>query len=382
MKVCVTGATGFIASHLIYQLLLKGHQVNVTVRNYQKSFTELFTSLLDYDKRFGFNQLSAEQLKHNLIGFQADLTIEGSFDKAVEGCQIVFHPASPYIWTVEDPQRDLVDPAVNGTLTLLKSCFKERSKQSDNDPNRLRRIIMTSSIAALCDTPKKDKVYDERDWNDESALNKNPYYYSKLCAEREAWKFMNEIELKYGADFLEFLTILPSATIGRPIFPNQVNQSYDMITKLTNGDFPAIFMMTFVFVSVKDIALAHILAMEHSDCFSPSKGERFIVCGDCTSTMKDTCEILKEQFTDIGKYPWIKNIPSLSLEGSVGNTLARFAGLFQPKGVRQLLSSNIGRKTMLSNHKVKQRFSMKFIDRVEPIRESVEHLLSLNLIKQ
>ena len=341
MKVCVTGATGFIASHLIYQLLLKGHQVNVTVRNYQKSFMELFNSLLDYDKRFGPNQLNEKQLRENLCGFQADLVLEGSFDKAVEGCQYVFHTASPYIWTVEDPKRDLVDPAVNGTLTLLKSCFKERSKQTDNDPNRLRRIIMTSSIAALCDTPKDNKVYDESDWNDESSLNKNPYYYSKLCAEKEAWKYMVDIENKYGASFLEFVTILPSATIGRPIFPTQVNQSYDMITKLTNGEFPANFMITFVFVSVQDIALAHVLAMENTSCYSPSKGERFIACGDHTSTMKETGEILRELFIDLQKYPWIKNVPSRSMEGNLGNTLARISSLFQPKGVRQLITSNI-----------------------------------------
>lgn len=202
ITVCVTGGTGFIASHLIYQLLQKGYKIHTTVRSLPKGRDELFQALLNYQKETipdASNHFFDENsLKERVQCFEADLLKEGSFEQAIKECQFVHHVASPYKVTVDDPQLDLVDPAVNGTLNVLKECVKLRETQSNEDDKRLKRIILTSSIAAIVDTAEENKVYDENDWNTLSSLKWNPYSFSKVSAEKAAWKFMKECEEKHG----------------------------------------------------------------------------------------------------------------------------------------------------------------------------------------
>lgn len=107
--VCVTGASGFIAAHIVQQLLAKGYSVRGTVRKSPKNYPFL-TGLPG----------AAERLEL----FEADLLSEGSYDLAVAGCNYVMHTASPYVINVKNPQRDLVDPAVDGTESVLESCLK------------------------------------------------------------------------------------------------------------------------------------------------------------------------------------------------------------------------------------------------------------------
>lgn len=123
-RVCVTGASGFIASHVIEQLIKAGYQVNGTVRSLS-------------------NQERIQHLKSQFSGdldlFEADLLQPGSFDKAFEGCSAVFHTASPFQLQVADPIKDLVEPAVHGTVNVLESVKKAS----------ISTVILTSSIAAV-----------------------------------------------------------------------------------------------------------------------------------------------------------------------------------------------------------------------------------------
>ncbi|KAG2393515.1 hypothetical protein C9374_007046 [Naegleria lovaniensis] len=386
--VCVTGGTGFVASHLIFQLLQKGYHVHTTVRSLPKGRDELFQALLNYQKETipdtVHHFFDEHSLKERVQCFEADLLKEGSFEQAIQGCQFVQHVASPYKVTVENPQHDLVDPAVNGTLNVLKECVKLRETQSNQDQKRLQRIILTSSIAAVVDTAEENKVYDENDWNTLSSLKWNPYSFSKVSAEKAAWKFMKECEEKHGKDFLELVTICPSQVIGRAIMPKQVNQSHEGIMKIANGEFPAIFSLYLPLVDVIDVAAAHVYAMEHemSDRtrFSPSKAERFIVCCE-TISMSKVVDILRELYPKESN-PWTKRLPNTKLESGFGNALAKVAGLFQPKGVRQYINSSIGKPQNFSTKKIKETFEMKFIDTKDTIRNTVDYLMSIGMIKQ
>jgi nucleoside-diphosphate-sugar epimerase len=126
--VCVTGATGFAASHLIKQLLEKGYTVHTTVRS------------LSQKERYQF-LYNLENAETHLKLFEADLLMDGSFDEAVKNCSVVYHPASPFfLATPKDPQKELVDPAVNGTLNVLNSCSMSQT---------IKRVVVTSSGAAL-----------------------------------------------------------------------------------------------------------------------------------------------------------------------------------------------------------------------------------------
>ncbi|MBA0672435.1 hypothetical protein Goklo_025146, partial [Gossypium klotzschianum] len=145
--VCVTGASGYIASWLVKQLLLRGYTVKASVRD-------------PNDPRKTRHLLGLEGAEGRLKLFKADLLEQGSFDSVVEGCVGVFHTASPFYHDVLDPQAELLDPAVKGTLNVLSSCAKTPS---------VKRVVLTSSIAAVAYNGKPrtpDVVVDENWFSD------------------------------------------------------------------------------------------------------------------------------------------------------------------------------------------------------------------------
>jgi len=154
--VCVTGAGGFVASWLVSELLQSGRLVRGTVR--ARSRASHLTSIA------GSGRLTL---------YEADLQSPGTFETPVDGAHTVFHTASPYVVDVADPQRDLVAPAVDGTLNVLQACAKAPS---------VRRVVLTSSMAAVTDEPDRSRVLTGEDWNTKSSLRRNPYYFSKVQA--------------------------------------------------------------------------------------------------------------------------------------------------------------------------------------------------------
>src|SRR5688572_25510098 len=145
--ICVTGASGFVAAHVIRELLERGRTVRGTVRSVE--------DLAKYDY---LTSLPGAAERLTLV--PAELLAEGSYDGACAGCDAVIHTASPYVVDVKDPQRDLVDPAVEGTLNVLRSAARAR----------VRRVVLTSSMAAISDEPVPGKVFTEDDWNEKSSL--------------------------------------------------------------------------------------------------------------------------------------------------------------------------------------------------------------------
>lgn len=180
------------------------------------------------------------------------------------------------------------------------------------------------------------------------------------------------------------VTICPSQVIGKAIMPKQVNQSHEGIMKIANGEFPVIFSLYLPLVDVIDVAAAHIYAMEYEmnnrTRFSPSKVERFIVCCE-TVAMSKVVEILRELYPKESN-PWTKRLPTTKLESGFGNAVAKVAGLFQPKGIRQYINSSIGKPQNFNTTKIKETFGMKFIDTKETIRNTVDYLMNIGMIKK
>ncbi|KAG2394219.1 hypothetical protein C9374_003983 [Naegleria lovaniensis] len=394
IRVCVTGANGFIASHIIYQLLTSSthhYMIQGTVRSLQNGKQqELYNGLLKYDSQQPNGpKLSLSLLQERLHLFEADLNQKGSYKKAIENCRFVLHTASPFKMQVQDPQKDLVDPAVNGTLDILQECVSVRLTQSIHHDSpgddRLQRIILTSSMAAMFDTAfEEDHAYNEDDWNEVSSLNKNAYYYSKTCAEKAAWNYMNEVESKYGKDFLELAVINPSTVLGEAVYEKQVNQSHEIISQIVNGNFPVIFKIGFVVVDVKDVARAHILAMEldmnNSQRFLPSRRERFFIASD-TILMKDLVEYLRSDDVYGNNKKMLKNLPTTKMEGWFGNVLCRVATVFEPQGVRQFLESNLGRPPKIDNSKSRNVLGVKYADWRELVKVTTKFLTQAGAIK-
>jgi len=257
-RVCVTGASGYIAANLIEQLIKGGYKVHGTVR-----------SLENKQKIEPLSKLSSTELTL----FEADLLKPFSFDKAFEGCSVVFHTASPFQLQANDPVKELVEPALQGTLNVLESVKKAK----------ISRVILTSSVAAIVGETKisDDKVYSEEDWNLESKPTNAVagYRYSKRVAEEAAWKFAKENDI-------DLTTINPSFVLGPSLSNRTDSTSIKTVIGLLAGFFkngagPSCYGC----VDVRDVALAHVRALECSGkgkeihdyerkLFQPSRSER------------------------------------------------------------------------------------------------------------
>ncbi len=168
----VTGANGYVASWLVKRLLEEGITVHAAVRNPND------------EKKIGHLTDVASKSKGKLKLFKADLLTQGSYKEAMQGCELVFHTASPYTINVKNPQKELIEPAVLGTENVLNSAKEVAS---------VLRVVITSSCAAIY-TDAIDTVnapggkLTEAVWNTTASLEYQPYSYSKTLAEKKAWE--------------------------------------------------------------------------------------------------------------------------------------------------------------------------------------------------
>ncbi|KAM3316499.1 hypothetical protein ACQJBY_034552 [Aegilops geniculata] len=244
--VCVTGASGYIASWIVKLLLDRGYTVHGTVRD-----------TADPDKTL--HLLALDGANDRLQLFNANLLEEGSFDAAIDGCECVFHAASPVFFTIKDPKAELLEAAVSGTLNVLRSCKKASVK----------RVVITSSMAAVTFNGKPrtpDVIVDETWFSVPELCEKHQQWYilSKTLAEEAAWKFSKDNEL-------EIVVMHPTMVIG-PLLQPTLNASVEVILNLINGSSSTYPNSAHGWVNVKDVALAHILAYE-----VPSAGGRYCI---------------------------------------------------------------------------------------------------------
>ena len=332
--VLVTGASGFVASHIVRQLLEDGYRVRGTVRDPERTRAEgHLTALPDASERL------------ELV--RADLLTPHAFDDAVTGCAYVIHTASPYVIDVDDPQRDLVDPAVLGTTSVLQSCLEAEG---------VRRVVLTSSGAAISDQAN-GHINTEEDWNTRSSLTRNPYYHSKTLAERAAWDFVATNDPGF-----DLVVINPFYVIGPSLVPG-VNTSHTFFTGFTNGRIPAVLAIDWPFVDVRDVASAHVLAME-----LPAAGGRYIVAAE-TWSMRQVIDLLRANGWG-DRY----RLPSLSMDRGPGVALSRLAVNLQPPGPRSYMKSHLGGHMRFDNTKARTELGIEFRDVDQTILDTMDDL--------
>ncbi|KAL6327385.1 hypothetical protein AAG906_019075 [Vitis piasezkii] len=240
--VCVTGASGYIASWLVKLLLQRGYTVKATVRD-------------PNDPKKTQHLLSLDGAQERLHLFKADLLEEGSFDSVVDGCDGVFHTASPVALEAINPQAELIDPALKGTINVLRSCSKVPS---------VKRVVVTSSLASVLFTgePLTPEVLIDESWFSDPVLckeSKQWYVLSKTLAEEAAWNFSKE-------NGIDMVTINPGWVIG-PLLQPTLNLSAEQVLNLINGTLQQnvssnISNISSWWVDVRDVANAHIQAYE------------------------------------------------------------------------------------------------------------------------
>lgn len=239
--VMVTGGTGYIGSWVVKKLLERGYTVRATVRDKDKK------------EKYNFLQKIADNSTGKLEIYEADLLKEGSFNEAGKGSDAIIHIASPFTLKFKDPVKDLIEPAVEGTKNVLNAASRSGS---------VKKVVLTSSVAAVHGDAVDMKnmrleEFTEEHFNKTSSEKHQPYSYSKVLAEKEAWKIYEE------QNNWELVVINPSFVMGPPLTPNTISESITLMKELLKGKF---FMgvpeLNFGFVDVRDVADAHILGLE------------------------------------------------------------------------------------------------------------------------
>ncbi|CAF1032353.1 unnamed protein product, partial [Brachionus calyciflorus] len=268
--ILVTGASGYIATHIVKQLLELGYRVRGTVR-----------SLKD-DRKIQPLKNLVNNPKHELELVEADLLNKESWIEAVKNCTYVIHTASPFPNTAPKDENEIIKPAVDGTLNVLNACIQVGSK--------VKKVIQTSSVAAVAgDYFKHLYTYTEKDWPD--LIEQQPYTKSKIMAEKAAWDFMKE----NSPNFI-LICINPGYVIG-PLLHNVPCTSIEIVKKLLLREMPLIPDIYFPACDVRDVAKAHINAMLKSEADS----QRHIIVStvECTP-LKDWALWLDKEFYSKG----------------------------------------------------------------------------------
>ena len=351
--VMVTGATGYVAGWIVKRLLDEGFTVHAAVRNPD-----------DSDKLKYLNQL-AESATGNIQYFQADLLVEGSYAEAMQGCEVVFHTASPFTLNAEDPQKELIEPAQLGTRNVLEQA---------NQTASVKRIVVTSSCAAIYgDNADLAAVagdsFTENDWNTTSSRSHQPYSYSKVLAEKEAWKIAK------AQDCWRLVVINPSLVLGPGINPYATSASFSLMQQFGDGTMKSGMVdLGIGAVDVRDVAEAHIQA-----AFNPDTEGRHIVSGHNTD-FPEFAKILRESFGDTSPFP-TKTLPKW-LVWIVGPPPPPPPPPFLAKNTtRKYIARNIGLPFRADNQKSIQSLGIRYRPLKVSITEMFQQLIDSGLVK-
>lgn len=280
--VLVTGATGYIARHVVAQLLDAGHTVRGTARRAEAEpvlRADLTPHLADPSAIDRFSLVVA------------DLGSDAGWAAAVAGCSHVCHVASPLPAGEPKNPEELIRPAVDGTLRVLRAAASAG----------VQRVVLTSSIAAvLYGVDRRGKVFTEADWSNPDAKGIGTYERSKTLAERAAWEFMASPE----AGALELATINPGLVLG-PMIGSEASTSNESVRKLLAHELPACPDLTYAFVDVRDVAAAHVAALTAAS----AAGNRHI-CALDSHSLRDVAAILAREYRPKGY-----NVPTGKLPG-------------------------------------------------------------------
>ena len=308
--VLVTGGTGFIGVYCILNLLQQGYTVKTTLRSLNRK-----EEVLNILKSAGITSFE------NLIFIEADLTKDQNWEEAVKGCTYVLHIASPFPAGEPEDENELIIPAREGALKVLKA-----SRDAG-----VKRVVLTSSFAAIgYGRDIKDHIFTEKDWTNTDAITA-AYIKSKTLAEKAAWDFIEQ-----QGNGLELSVINPVGVFG-PALGKDYSTSIGLIKHILDGAMTETPAFTFGVVDVRDVADIHLIAMVHPE----AKGERFLAAADGVMSMYDVAQLIKTERKDLA--PKIANLKPLdqSLYLSMSNQKARTVLGWIPKSKEESILASV-----------------------------------------
>lgn len=328
--VLVTGATGYVAGWLVKKLLEEGITVHAAVRNPDKK-----EKVVHLDK---LASTHPGQIKY----FKTDLLDEGSYAEAMEGCELVYHTASPFTSNYKDPQKELIDPAVKGTKNVLETA---------NHTASVKRVIVTSSCAAIYTDAieTQGQTLTEDIWNTTASLAYQPYSYSKTLAEKAAWEIAN------AQSQWDLVTINPALVMGPPLNPQATtSESFSLLKQMGDGTFKSgAPKMGIGFVDVRDVAEAH-----YQGGFNPAAAGRYITFGHSTDFFQMAQSLLPMYGEN---YPLPKSAAPKWLLMLVGPMINKALS-------RKFLRNNVNIEWKADNSKIKRDLGISF----RPLKETME----------
>lgn len=337
--VMVTGATGYVAGWIVERLLEEGFTVHAAVRDPSNK------------EKLKYLDRAAEANPGQIVYFESDLLEEGSYDEAMADCEVVFHTASPFTLEVEDPQRELVEPAKLGTRNVLEAANRTPS---------VKRVVLTSSCAAIYgdnadleNTP--DGVFTEEVWNTSASLDHQPYSYSKTLAEKEAWEIC-EKQSRW-----DLVVVNPSLVVGPGLNPHGTSESFNLFRQLGDGTMKSgVPDMGMGVVDVRDLAEAHLKA-----AFTPEAKGRHIISGH-NSSFPEIAETLADRFGD--DYP----IPRRKLPKWL---VWLIAPMVNKAMTRKMVSRNVNRAWKADNTKSIRELGMTYRPLADSTNEFFQQLI-------
>lgn len=342
--VLVTGGTGYMASWLVKYLLEDGYKVRITVR-----------STKDETKYAHLTRIS-NSTKGTLEVFEADLLGQDSFKSCMSGCNIVFHTACPSLLSgISDPQKQLIDPAYEGTRNVLGAV---------NSTYSVKKVIFTSAASAVygdaSDMDNTDHMrFDENHWNKTSNLKHQPLGFAKMVAEQEAWKIQGE-QTRWKMAVLN-----PALCLGPSLTPYSHSGSIDFIKKLANGTFKmGVPNLQYGLVDVRDVAHAHIFAAQ--DEYASG---RFLLVKEVKS-MLEIAKSLQKKFGEAFPLP-SKELSSKALY---------FFGFMQGYS-RKFVLENVDKPLAFNNVKSKHELGVYYKPVEDAAAEMLQYIMDNNMLK-
>jgi nucleoside-diphosphate-sugar epimerase len=338
--VLVTGGSGFIGGHCILQLLAQGHHVRTTVRSLAR----------EPEVRVLLKRAGAEGADR-LTFAAADLERDAGWPEAVAGCDFVLHVASPFPPTVPKHEDELIVPAREGALRVLKAARAAGVK----------RVVLTSSFAAIGYGHKPQTApFDETSWTDVNGPGVSAYAKSKTLAERAAWDFV----AKEGG--LELAVVNPVGVFG-PVWGPDLSTSVAGVKRLMDGGTPGVPRLRFGVVDVRDVADLHLSAMTAP----PAMGQRFLaVAGDFMS-LREMALTLKERMGEAARRVPTRELP---------DWVVRLASLADPS-LRQVVGE-LGKTKNATSEKARRLLGWAPRSREDALVATAESLIRLGLRKE
>jgi dihydroflavonol-4-reductase len=337
-NIFISGASGFIGTHIVIEGLKRGYTITGTTRSMHKEgvLREIVSAHL------------GEEALSRLIIYYCDLNSPDGWADAMKGCDAILHVASPFPMGLPKHEDDLILPARNGVKHVFEAALK----------NNIHRIVQTSSIAAIMYGHEPGKTnFTEEDFTNINGAMISPYTKSKALAEQDVWKYAKQHpELKVSV-------INPGFVLG-PLLNKEIGTSADVVLKLMKGEFPGVPKLGFPIVDVRDVAAAHYNALENEN----SIGHRYAAVAE-SLWFKELAQAILDAYPTYNKKVKAKELP---------NWFLKIFSLFD-KPTRMIIDE-LGFCAVISNQKMKTDLKINPISSKDAIQATATSLVELKLV--